>query len=593
MQNQWIFNRLSPDEEKQRSELANELGVSAVLAKLLVERGIHTFEEARAFFRPELSKLHDPFLIKDMDKAVNRLNHAMRHKEPILIYGDYDVDGTTAVALVYNFLKSCGAPSPLYYYIPDRYAEGYGLSRQGIDYAKEHGIPLIITLDCGIKAVERVEYAKSLGIDVIISDHHTTDTVLPDAVAVLDSKRPDDCYPYKDLSGCGVGFKFMQAFALSNDIEFRLLEELLDFVAVSIASDIVPITGENRILAYYGIKRLNEHPSVGLKAIIDTYTAELTPKGHKPNRTEITINDIVFKIGPRINASGRMESGREVVDLLVSNDEREARRISKNIDRYNKERRNEDKHTFEEAVERLDPDKVKDLSAIVAYDKNWSKGIIGIVASRLTEKYQKPTIVLTMQNGLVSGSARSVHGFDLYRAIESCRDLLENFGGHTFAAGLSLKEENLEEFTIRFRQYVDRYLGHDQLPPQIEIDAELSFADITPKFIRILRQFEPFGPGNTRPYFCTRRVFDYNDSSKVVGKNDEHLKLELTDESSESVMNGIAFRMASFCQDLKAFNPLDIVYTLEDNTFNGQTNTQLMIRDIKVCDKKMPAAPSI
>ncbi|MCQ2344752.1 MAG: single-stranded-DNA-specific exonuclease RecJ [Paludibacteraceae bacterium] len=582
MQNQWIIKRLSPEEEEKQNFIANALGISPVMAKLLVQRGISTFDEAKAFFRPELSQLHDPFLIKDMDKAVARLNKALQKKENILIYGDYDVDGTTAVALVYKFLQNYVHPSQLDYYIPDRYKEGYGLSKEGIDYASEHDVKLVITLDCGIKAIERVEYAKNLGIDVIICDHHTTDDTLPQAVAVLDSKRADDNYPYKHLSGCGVGFKFMQAFAQNNNIDFVHLEQLLDFVAVSIASDIVPITGENRILAHYGIKRLNEHPSKGLQAIIDT--CGLSNKDHKNNHpTELTINDIVFKIGPRINASGRMKSGREVVELLVSNDNIQAQIISNNINSYNEERKDIDKTTTAEAekiiTERGD---IEEKSTIVVYNSAWHKGIVGIVASRLTEKYYKPTIVLTKANGLVSGSARSVHGFDLYKAIDSCRDLLENFGGHTYAAGLSLKEENLEEFTERFEKYVSENIEESQLTPQIEIDSVLKFVEITPKFIRILRQFEPFGPGNTRPVFCTRRVFDYNGSSKIVGKGNEHLKLELTDDSSENVMNGIAFRMASFCQDLKVFNPLDIVFTLEDNTFNGTTNTQLMIRDIKV-----------
>ncbi len=578
MQNQWIFKQLTPEEEIKQKNISNSIGVSSVLAKLLVQRGIGSFEEAKAFFRPELSQIHDPFLIKDMDKAVNRLNHALKHKENILIYGDYDVDGTTAVALVYKFLQNYALPSQLDYYIPDRYKEGYGLSKEGIDYAKANDVKLVITLDCGIKAIEKVEYAKSFGIDVIICDHHTTDDTLPDAVAVLDSKRSDDTYPYKDLSGCGVGFKLMQAFAISNKIDFVHLEQLLDFVAVSIASDIVPITGENRILAHYGIKRLNEHPSKGLKAIIDTCI------DHKPSHpVEITMNDIVFKIGPRINASGRMKSGREVVELLVSNDDSQAHQISENINSYNDERRDIDKNTTAEAEEILQ--KIGDIDkrkTIVVYNESWHKGIVGIVASRLTEKYYKPTIVLTKANDLISGSARSVHGFDLYKAIDSCRDLLENFGGHIYAAGLSLKEENLEEFIRRFEAYVTEHIEEEQLLPQIEIDSELKFSEITPKFIRILKQFEPFGPGNPKPIFCTRRVFDYNGSSKVVGRDNEHLKLELTDDSSENVMNGIAFRMASFCQDLKAFNPLDIVFTLDENTFNGTTTTQLMIRDIKV-----------
>ena len=573
---------MSPDEEEKQTFIANALGISPVMAKLLVQRGISTFDEAKAFFRPELSQLHDPFLMKDMDKAVERLNLALRRKENILIYGDYDVDGTTAVALVYKFLQNCVQSSQLDFYIPDRYKEGYGVSKEGIDYAHEHNVKLVITLDCGIKAIERVKYAKSLGIDVIICDHHTTDDTLPDAVAVLDSKRADDEYPYKHLSGCGVGFKLMQAFAQSNNIEFMHLEQLLDFVAVSIASDIVPITGENRVLAHFGIKRLNEHPSKGLQAIIDT--CGIQNKDHKNNHpTDININDIVFKIGPRINASGRMKTGREVVELLVSNDDETAHQISSNINSYNEERKDIDKTTTAEAdkiiTERGDIEKKK---AIVVYNGEWHKGIVGIVASRLTEKYYKPTIVLTKANGLVTGSARSVHGFDLYKAIDSCRDILENFGGHTYAAGLSLKEEHLEEFTRRFEEYVSANIEDSQLTPQIEIDSVLKFAEITPKFIRILRQFEPFGPGNTRPVFCTRRVFDYNGSSRIVGKGNEHLKLELTDDSSENVMNGIAFRMASFDQYLKEFRPLDIAFTLEDNIFNGNTNSQLMIRDIKV-----------
>ena len=580
MENRWIIKRLSPEDEGKQNFIANALGISPVMAKLLVQRGISTFDEAKAFFRPELSQLHDPFLIKDMDRAVERLNRALRKKENILIYGDYDVDGTTAVALVYKFLQNYVQPSQLDFYVPDRYKEGYGVSQQGIDYAHEHDVKLVITLDCGIKAIERVEYAKSLGIDVIICDHHTTDDTLPDAVAVLDSKRADDNYPYKDLSGCGVGFKLMQAFAISNNIDFVHLEHLLDLVAVSIASDIVPITGENRILAHYGIKRLNEHPSMGLQAIIGT--CGLTNRqDHK--QVEISINDIVFKIGPRINASGRMKSGREVVELLISNDEETAHQLSNNINSYNEERKDIDKNTTAEAehivIERGDIEKKR---AIVVYNPEWHKGIVGIVASRLTEKYYKPTIVLTKANDIVTGSARSVHGFDLYKAIDSCRDLLENFGGHTYAAGLSLKEENLEEFARRFERYVEENIDESQLVPQIEIDSELKFAEITPKFIRILRQFEPFGPGNTRPVFCTRRVFDYNGSSKIVGKGNEHLKLELTDDSSENIMNGIAFRMASFCQDLKEFRPLDIAFTLEDNNFNGNSSTQLMIRDIKV-----------
>jgi len=583
MQNQWIFKRLSPDEQEKQTSIADALGVSPALAKLLVQRGIYTFDDAKSFFRPDLSLLHDPFLIKDMDKAVDRLNKACENKEKILIYGDYDVDGTTAVALVYKFLQDCGCPSQLDFYIPDRYKEGYGLSREGVDYARENDVKLIITLDCGIKAIERVEYARSFGIDVIICDHHTTDDTLPAAVAVLDSKRTDDTYPYKDLSGCGVGFKFMQAFAISNGIDFSHLESLLDFVAVSIASDIVPITGENRILAYYGIKRLNEHPSKGIKAIIDTCIPPGTKDRKNLQQQEITMNDIVFKIGPRINASGRMKSGREVVELLISTDDTLAGQISNNIDAYNEERRGIDKITTADAEQIiLSEGNIENRRAIVVFNSNWHKGIVGIVASRLTEKYYKPTIVLTKANGLVSGSARSVHGFDLYSAIDSCRDLLENFGGHTYAAGLSLKEENLAEFTRRFEQYVTENIKEDQLLPQIEIDCELTMADITSKFIRILRQFEPFGPGNTHPVFCVRRVFDHESKTRTVGRDNEHLKLEITDNSENGIfMNGIAFRMADYLHIIKQKTPVDIVFTIEDNNFNGNTTTQLMIRDIR------------
>ncbi|MCQ2329985.1 MAG: single-stranded-DNA-specific exonuclease RecJ [Paludibacteraceae bacterium] len=575
MENQWIIKRLSPDEEKKQNFIAEAIGVCPVLAKLLVQRGISTFDDAKNFFRPELKLLHNPFLIKDMDKAVKRINLALERRENILIYGDYDVDGTTAVALVYKFLQKWAPESHIDFYIPDRYKEGYGVSKEGIDYAKENNVKLVITLDCGIKAIEKVEYARSLGIDVIICDHHTTDDTLPKAVAVLDSKRKDDNYPYEHLSGCGVGFKLMQAFAIDHKINFSNLEELLDLVAVSIASDIVPITGENRILAYYGIKRLNEYPSKGLKALINTC-------GLNNASTELTINDIVFKIGPRINASGRMKSGREVVELLISDDEKHAQEISNNINKYNEERRDIDKNTTDEAEKILaNITNLDQRKTIVVYNESWHKGIVGIVASRLTEKFYKPTIVLTKANDILCGSARSVHGFDLYKAIDSCRDILENFGGHTYAAGLSLKEEHLEEFKERFENYVNEHIDKEQLRPLVEIDAEITFYDITPKFVNILRQFEPFGPGNPRPIFCTRNVFDHEGRSKIVGREGEHLKMELIDNSSNIAFSGIAFRKAEFNKDLKNGNPLDIVFSLEDNTFNGNTTTQMMIRDIK------------
>ena len=580
MQNQWILRQLTADEDKKKILLADELGISTQLARLLILRGVETFDQAKAFFRPELSSLHDPFLIKDMREAVDRLNKALKRKEKILIYGDYDVDGTTAVALVYKFLQPYMGASQIDFYIPDRYDEGYGVSKKGIEYAHTNGVSLIITLDCGIKAIEEVDYAALLGIDVIVCDHHTTDDVLPRAVAVLDSKRADDNYPYKHLSGCGVGFKFMQAFAQDNGIDFSQLESLLDLVAVSIASDIVPITGENRILAHYGLKCLNESPSCGLKAIMDVCNLRNTKGIKKVNEAPITVNDIIFKIGPRINASGRMKSGREVVELLVSNSRSASKDISANIDEYNSQRREIDQQTTSEAEEYVTPEMVANRRSIVVYNPEWHKGIVGIVASRLTEKYYKPTVVLTKANDMISGSARSVQGFDLYSAIDSCRDILENFGGHTYAAGLTMKEENLEAFVSRFEAYVTANITDEQLSPQIEVDSELKFSDITPKFIRLLRQFEPFGPGNPKPIFATHRVFDYNNNSKVVGRDSKHLKLELIDDSSDSVMNGIAFRMASFSKYLKEFMPLDIVYTLEDNTFYGVTSTQLQIQDI-------------
>ncbi len=576
MINQWIFNSLTPEQKTDQAALSEALGVGRILSQLLVQRGINTFDEAKKFFRPDLNDLHDPFLIKDMDKAVDRLNNALSQKEKILIYGDYDVDGTTAVALVYTFLSHY--TNTLDFYIPDRYNEGYGISYKAIDYARDNGFSLIIALDCGIKAVDKVAYAQTLGIDFIICDHHTPDNRLPAATAVLDSKRDDCTYPYKHLSGCGVGFKLMQAFAQDNGIDFAQLKPLLDLVAVSIASDIVPITGENRVLAYYGLKQLNEKPCAGLQGIIDVC---------KLSNKELTISDIVFKIGPRINASGRMHSGYEVVELLVSRDPEFVREKSSAINDYNDERRDIDKRTTDEAKSQIDSQiDLNNRHSIVIYNAEWSKGIVGIVASRLCEEYYKPTVVLTKANGFVSGSARSVPGFDLYSAIDSCRDLLENFGGHTYAAGLTLTEENLDAFVQRFEQFVAENIQTEQLTPQIEIDAEITFSELTPKFFRILKQFSPFGPGNMKPVFCTRRVFDYEGNSRPVGRGQEHLKLELVDASCENVMNGIAFRMSDFNEPLKALNPLDICYTIEENNFNGNTTMQLMIRDIKLSEEK-------
>lgn len=582
MTNQWIFNAPSAEEQTQTLHLAEQMNIDSVLAGLLVQRGIDSSDEARNFFWPKLNHLHDPFLIKDMDKAVMRIEKALANREKMLIYGDYDVDGTTAVALVYKILKKY--TSDIGYYIPDRYAEGCGISREGVEYARDNGYKLIIALDCGIKAVEKVALAKSYGIDFIICEHHTTDDRLPDAVAVLDSKREDDTYPYKELSGCGVGFKLMQGFIQRNKLDFSDLKNCLDLVAVSIASDIVPITGENRVLAYHGLRQLNNNPSIGLRSIISVCGL---------SNHQITMNDIIFKIGPRINASGRLDSGIEVVKLLISNNSSDADKLSKSIDELNEERRSLDEQTTNEATEmlkaRADFEKRK---SIVVYNSEWSKGIIGIVASRLAEEYYRPTIVLTRTtNGLLNGSARSVQGFDLYTAIDNCRDLLENFGGHLYAAGLSLKEENLEPFIKRFEQYVAENITKAQLTPQIEIDAEVEFSQFNSKFLKTLRLFAPFGPGNTNPVFCTRKVKD-NGGTKVVGKALDHLKVDLCNSEGTHNMSGIAFHMSDFHESMKDNNMVDVCYTLEENTFlahhsdnkNSDPNMQLMVKDIRCAE---------
>ena len=571
MINKWIFQQQNNEQLQKIKQLAEELNISPVLSQLLVQRGITTFDEARDFFFFVLSQLHDPFLMADMRKAVERLSEALRLNQKILIYGDYDVDGTTSVSLVYKFLNRYY--NNLDFYIPDRYSEGYGISYQGIDFAADNDFKLIVALDCGIKAVEKVKYASDKGVDFIICDHHTPDAELPSAVAVLDPKRSDCHYPYKELSGCGVGFKLMQAFAMENNIDFSELTPLLDLVALSIASDIVPITGENRILAFFGLKQINANPGIGLKSILDVCGIA---------DRELSISDIVFKIGPRINASGRMKSATEAVQLLITNDPGFAKEKSGTINEYNNDRKDLDKNITDEAIALIGADsRYAERKSIVVYKPDWHKGVIGIVASRLSEEFYKPTIVLTQSNGLASGSARSVPGFDIYKAIDSCRDLLENFGGHMYAAGLSLKEEHIEEFTRRFEAFVCTNILEEQTYPQIDVDAELRFIDVTPKFYRVLKQFGPFGPGNMKPVFVTRKVIDYG-TSRLVGKEQEHLKLELVDSSSENVMNGIAFRMHAFNTHLKALNPLDICYTIEENTFNGNTNIQLMIKDIKI-----------
>ncbi len=565
----WNYEDLTTQQKEQRDELAKKLGISPVLCKLLVQRNISSIEDARKFFRPNLKDLHDPFLLPDMDKAIKRIEKALGQKQRILIYGDYDVDGTTAVALVYKFLRKF--TTNLDYYIPDRYDEGYGISEQGIDYAEETGVKLIIALDCGIKAVEKVAYAKSKGIDFIIGDHHMPDEVLPDAVAVIDAKRIDSTYPYEHLSGCGVGFKLVQALAQNNKIDFSEIQDLLDLVAVSVASDIVPITGENRILTYYGLKQLNSNPSLGLKGIIDI--CGLTYKN-------ITVNDIIFKIGPRINASGRMMKGKEAVDLLLANSIEDAREKSANIDHYNDDRRELDKRITDEAILFIDQNMdMKSKKSIVIYNETWHKGVIGIVASRLTEKHLRPAVVLTKSQGMITGSARSVMGFDVYKAIEACKDIIENFGGHTYAAGLSLKEENLDEFKRRFEALSLEMIAPEMMRPQINIDAQLTFREINNKFIEELDSFAPFGPENLNPIFVTCDVQDYG-TSKVVGKDNVHLTLEMVDKTVIAPVNGIAFRQSDSYERVRNGEPFDICYTLEENVHNGKSNIQLYVKDI-------------
>ncbi len=565
MNNKWNYQPPSQEQSESAKSLAKETGISPILCKLLQERGITSAAEAKRFFRPQLNELHDPFLMKDMDIAVNRLNKAMGRKERIMVYGDYDVDGTTAVALVYKFLQQFY--SNIDYYIPDRYEEGYGVSIKGVDYAYETGVKLIIVLDCGIKAVNEIAYAKEKGIDFIICDHHVPDEELPCAVAILNPKRPDSTYPYPHLSGCGVGFKFMQAFAADNGIAPEQLYPLLDLVAVSIASDLVPIMGENRVLAYHGIKQLNHAPSTGLKAIIQV--CGLRDK-------EVSINDIIFKIGPRINASGRIQQGKVAVDLLIENNLPTALMMSEQINEFNEARKELDKSMTEEAnsiVENLES--FDERRAIVIFNEDWHRGVIGIVASRLTEVYHRPAVVITCTGDIATGSARSVAGFDVYKAIESCRDLLENFGGHTYAAGFSLKVSNIDAFAARFEEFVTTNILPEHTDPVIEIDAELDFHQISRKFFNDLKKFSPHGPDNTKPIFCTRNVCDYG-TSKVVGRKQEHIKLELVDNKSNTIINGIAFGQSRQAKYIKSKQSFDICYTLEDNAYkHGEVQLQI------------------
>lgn len=564
-------------------ELSQCLGIGVSLTNLLVQRGITTFEGAKTFFRPSLSDLHDPFLMKDMDKAVTRIAEAITNHEKILVYGDYDVDGTSAVALVYTFLQSFY--TEIDFYIPDRYDEGYGISVKGIDFAYDAGFKLVIALDCGIKAVEKVAYAKSKGIDFIICDHHRPGADLPPASAILDPKRVDCSYPYKELSGCGIGFKLVQAYAQFSGIDFEKLIQYLDLVVIAIASDIVDITGENRVLAYFGLKLINTKPRPGLEALL-RYSSVLKNddgSGRYVFNRELTITDLVFMIGPRINAAGRIESGKNSVRLLITQDPGEANLLAEQINAYNTERKTLDSLATQQAMAMIEGDeKLRNARSTVIYHPEWHKGVIGIVASRLTENFYRPTVVLTLSNGLITGSARSVRDFDIYEAVDACSDLLEHFGGHKFAAGLSLQPGNLEAFCTRFEATVSSRLEGIELVPVLEIDAPLSLSEINSRFYGTLKQFAPFGPGNMAPVFMTRGVMDAG-GSRIVGKN--HLKLSVVHpEIAGGPFSAIAFQQGEHFGLIEKQIPFNICYHVEENEWNGSVNLQLNIKDIKFFD---------
>lgn len=551
--------------------LSTELGTGRVLASLLVQRGIRDFEDARHFFRPQIEGLHNPFLMRDMEKAIIRIGRAIQDQEKVLVYGDYDVDGTTSVALIYSFFRK--RIQQIGYYIPDRYSEGYGISFQGIEYAAQNGYTLVIALDCGIKAIDKMDYARRKGIEFIICDHHLPDEKLPEAVAILDPKRPDCEYPYKELSGCGVGFKLLQAFCLRNGIPFSHISKYLDLVCVSIAADLVPMTGENRILAYHGLKKLNENPVPGLKALLTISNCE---------EKQITVSDIVFKIGPRLNAAGRISSGESAVELMIARSEQDALELAGKVDTYNDYRKNIDVEITETARKMVENNEtMKNRKTTVLFHPEWHKGVVGIVASRLIDYYYRPTVILTRSSGMAAGSARSVDNYDLYYAINACSDLLESFGGHKYAAGLSMPLENVEAFTERFEEVVASTITDEQLVPQVIVDCEIELSEITPKFFRILRQFEPFGPDNMSPVFVCRGLRD-NGKSRQVGRSWEHLKLNVTSVRGEQPeFDGIAFGMGHVFNELHQGKPFDIAFTVEENTFRGTTGMQLMVKDIR------------
>lgn len=570
MEKRWLLKKQGSKQDNEK--LANELNIEPILANLLTQRGVKTFDQAKAFFRPELGDLYDPFLMKDMNLAVERIREAIKRGENILIYGDYDVDGTTSVALVYSFLKEFY--NNVGYYVPDRYSEGYGVSFQGVDYAHKNSYALVIALDCGIKANDKIDYARENGIDFIVCDHHYPGAEIPNAVAVLDPKRPDCDYPFEDLSGCGVGFKLIQAYAQKNDIDFERLVPYLDLVVVSIASDIVTIVDENRILAHYGLIQLNKDPREGLKSIISL--GGLTEK-------DIAVEDIVFKIGPRINAAGRMESADKAVELLLADNERSAKIAANSVNFFNDARKNIDRTITQDALSVLSKEKeLSNRKSTVLYNSKWHKGVVGIVASRLIETHYRPTIVLTASNGLATGSARSVVGFDIYQAIESCSDLLENFGGHMYAAGLTLKIEKVPEFIDRFEKIVCETIRDEQLIPQVEIDGRLNLNQVNAKFYRILKQFRPFGPGNMAPVFVAKNVAD-NGEGRIVGLTKEHLKLSLIQENDPfNNYSAIAFQQANLFEYIQSGDFFDICFSIDENSYRGVRNLQLNIKDIKV-----------
>lgn len=591
METKWILNQ-SVDKQKV-AEIVRVLNIDENLATLLVQRGITNYEEAKSFFRPSLSQLHDPFLMKDMDKAVDRVLQAIQNGEKLLVYGDYDVDGTTAVAVVYTYLKPFFKKKKIEFYIPDRYEEGYGISFKGIDYAAENGFKLVIALDCGIKANERIDYANERGVDFIICDHHRAGDVIPKAVAVLDAKRPDCHYPYDELSGCGVGFKLITALSMRGLGTIEEVYELIDLLAVSIAADIVPITGENRVLAYFGLKQLNKKPRPGIEAILQHANIyrrddDQLDSDESVLTRELTISDLVFLIGPRINAAGRIAKASDSVRLLIADKKEHAEKLAASINDLNDERREFDNRITEEALDMIAADQeLKDAKSTVVFNSKWHRGVIGIVASRLTDYYYRPTIVLTRANGLVTGSARSIRSFDIYDAIDHCSDLLEHFGGHKYAAGLSMKPENLPEFRRRFEAYVSKHLVDEDFVPELEVDLKINFSDITSKFMRILNQFAPFGPGNMAPVFWTDNVIDAGGSRPVGGHR--HLKLTVTQpgdaEQGIAPFSGIAFQKGDFFDRIHDGEPFSICYHLEYNTWQGKTNLQLNVKDIKFAEE--------